>query len=289
MTDIGALVRTANPVPVDAPVLSDDELDALLLVIEARNGDMDLKEITTPVEHPRPPARRWLVAVAAFAAVLLVGVAIAVLQPAGGETAPAAPTETTVVPTTTVAPPTTAPVAGAQTTRAPELTAELLSLAAEYEKAFNEGDEAGLSALLSESFGPYQPAFLWDLTMSREDFLAYNQLVHLRGGELSIEGCKATDYGMRCEFVHSGPVEVAVYGAPWRVNNAIHVEDGRIAGIESQIVAWPHIDLQDAVIAWVKTINPDDGAKMGRLDPGTEEDAPLWLEYAPRWVEAGRP
>ncbi len=53
MTDIGFMVRSANPVPDDSQQLTDDELVAVLLLAQQRSGNMDAKELTRPVEPDR--------------------------------------------------------------------------------------------------------------------------------------------------------------------------------------------------------------------------------------------
>ena len=47
----------------------------------------------------------------------------------------------------------------------------------------------------------------------------------------------------------------------------------------------------DRLTAWVKTVDPTAAAALGygyNL-PETEEKAAAWLEWAPKWHEAGRP
>lgn len=78
MSDIAQMMRAANPVPDAAAALPDAELDALLTLIQARSTDMSIDQLDKQVTHEPPPHRQrpWLVAAAAFAAVLLIGIAV---------------------------------------------------------------------------------------------------------------------------------------------------------------------------------------------------------------------
>lgn len=88
MRDIAELMRAANPVPDPAGALTDDELDALLLLTQTRSGNMDTKQLQTPVEPGKKRYRGLLVAAAVFASVLVVGGGIALItnrsDPGGG-------------------------------------------------------------------------------------------------------------------------------------------------------------------------------------------------------------
>ena len=63
MSNVSELIRSANPVPETNP-LSDDEVNAVLTLTLTRSGDMDVKEIVTPVEPDKPKWNGWLVAAA---------------------------------------------------------------------------------------------------------------------------------------------------------------------------------------------------------------------------------
>ena len=101
MTDIGLMVRSANPVPDESQALTDDELSAVLLLAQQRSGGMDTKERTPAVAAPR--RRGWTVAAMTFAAVLLV-LGVSWILTRGSNTSPPATTPTTTqAPITTVA------------------------------------------------------------------------------------------------------------------------------------------------------------------------------------------
>lgn len=99
MTDIAQMMRAANPVPDAAAALPEAELDALLALTETRSGAMSTDQLERRVVEPqRPKYKRnpWLVAAAAFAAVLIVGVAWAVFANLGAEADVVDPPPTTI-------------------------------------------------------------------------------------------------------------------------------------------------------------------------------------------------
>ena len=121
MSNVSELIRSANPVPEMNP-LSDDEVNAVLTLTMTRSGEMDVKENMTPVEPDRK-RNGWLVAAAAFGAVIIVaGLAIALVATgnSGDDIAPAGvddnPAVTTQPPTTSVTPTTEASAAAQATT-----------------------------------------------------------------------------------------------------------------------------------------------------------------------------
>jgi hypothetical protein len=105
MNNVQQLIRDANPIQGEPGLLSDDELDALLLLAQTRSGKMDVQELTRPVETDKRRRTGWLVAAAAFAAVIVVG--LVTLFASNSTDAPPATIPTTQVPPTSEAPPTT--------------------------------------------------------------------------------------------------------------------------------------------------------------------------------------
>jgi hypothetical protein len=108
---------------------------------------------------------------------------------------------------------------------------------------------------------------------------------------LEIENCEPTSYGVRCDFVYTGPVESAIFGQPRNHTERLHLESGMIVEIETQCnLTNCRPDAWDQVIDWVAETNPSDSAEMAEPWPLLAwDDAELWFEYAPLWVEAGRP
>ena len=108
MSNVSELIRSANPVPEPNP-LSDDEVNAVLTLTLTRSGDMDVKEIVTPVEPDKPKWNGWLVAAASFGVVVLVaGLALLLTRSTTEELPPASTPTTAAVNQTTVAPETLA-------------------------------------------------------------------------------------------------------------------------------------------------------------------------------------
>lgn len=72
MSDIAQLMRAANPVPDPATALTNDELNALLLLTQTRSGNMDVKSPETPGGQEKKEYRGLLVAAATFAVIVVV-------------------------------------------------------------------------------------------------------------------------------------------------------------------------------------------------------------------------
>ncbi len=70
MTDVGGLVRSVNPVGAGQTLLTGDELDALLVLINERNTAPGVEELTTRVQPMQPRRRGWLVSAAVVVIVL---------------------------------------------------------------------------------------------------------------------------------------------------------------------------------------------------------------------------
>jgi len=96
MNDVGQLIRDANPIQGDPSLLGDDEFEALLLLAQTRSGNVDVQDLTKPVEAEKKQRNGWLVAVVAFAVVILfVGAAMLVASPAEEQPAATTPPTTT--------------------------------------------------------------------------------------------------------------------------------------------------------------------------------------------------
>ena len=108
MTDIGYMVRSANPVQDESQQLTDDELSAVLLLAQQRSGGMDTKQAPPVVAPEKKNRNGWLVAAAAFALVLVVvGASLLLADDTEAPPATTPPTTAAVTPTTEAAPPTT--------------------------------------------------------------------------------------------------------------------------------------------------------------------------------------
>lgn len=287
MTDIGRLVREANPVLDESTALTDDELTALLLLAESRSTDMDVKELVTPVEPEPPRQRGWLIAAASFAVVLLI--VGAVMAFGGGEAEMPPATEDVAPPTTVAAPPTT--LAGSavdETTISPEVQAVL----DDFRTAVNSGDEGAVAAVLAESFVYGEPGNdpqpITGVGWANE--MAY---LALEGSTMTLENCTPAESGATCDETWTGPVLDAAYPWGWVFRDTFTIEDGLIARIDGVPVSWPSDmwEVRQPIVDWVQVFDPTSAAAMDFVAAGAkyEEEAVLWRHYAPIWVEQGRP
>jgi hypothetical protein len=106
MSDITQLMRAANPVHDLDAALTNDEIDALLLLTQSRSRNVDVNQRETQIEPEKKTYNGWFVAAAAFAAVILVvGAALLLTRPADTPpaTTPTSPTTTQAGAPTTVA------------------------------------------------------------------------------------------------------------------------------------------------------------------------------------------
>ncbi|MDX1449013.1 MAG: hypothetical protein R3246_08090 [Acidimicrobiia bacterium] len=161
MTDTRQMIRSANPVPTGAELLSDGELDALLHLTMQRSTDMDLTERPAlDTQQPRSRWNGWPIALAAFAVVIVVGVVLLIAP--GDDTPPVASTTTSEAPTTTEAPePTTTSSTTTTeapdptpppTTEAPDVDPDDLTAIEDFVATFNAGDwEATLASLTPDA------------------------------------------------------------------------------------------------------------------------------------------
>jgi len=90
------------------------------------------------------------------------------------------------------------------------------------------------------------------------------------------------------EFV--GPVPTAMNFSPWRDRYVFSFDDGQITHIKySCIICWDG-DVEERFAAWVDTV--DKTAYAGNsayILVDMEQKGAFWLEWAPKWEEAGRP
>ena len=100
MTDIGLLVRSANPVPDDSQVLTDDAFEAVLLLAKQRSTDMDVREKPDLERQSGSKRTGWTVAAVTFGAAVAVIGTFALLSSRSATEQPPATTPTTVVTTT---------------------------------------------------------------------------------------------------------------------------------------------------------------------------------------------
>jgi hypothetical protein len=197
MSNVSELIRSANPVP-EANPLSDDEVNAVLTLTLTRSGNMDVKEIVTPVEPDKPKWNGWVVAAASFGVVVLVVGLALLLTRSTTEELPPATTPTTVAILT---------VDGA------------LAVSDGFVEAFNRGDADAVMALftsdvaLSEHYIGQSPSFEAIDRAFFEQYLAWSTA---QGTTFTSPECAVTDEGtaaavtVSCEFGWLPAAEAAV-------------------------------------------------------------------------------
>lgn len=119
--------------------------DLALREIERRT-DMRAQETDVATESPSRGPRGWVVAVIAFAAVLVIG-AVVMVSAGGSDISPAVSPTTVQAPTTTLAPTTTAPVP----TTSQAVQSAAVGALEEWALALSAGDADGAIALLDPS------------------------------------------------------------------------------------------------------------------------------------------
>ena len=203
-------------------------------------------------------------------------------------------TPTTIAaPTTTVAAieetTTTTKVAETTTTEAAAISDSQAATLAAYETAWNDGNEDAFRALFASPDvlleDPENETRTGDI-----DFIV-GQGVGRRamGIELSIDGCSPWGETVVCTAEFDGPVPIAMNVVPWRDRYVFSFEDGQITHIKySCIICWDG-NAEDLIHTWVDTVDKTVSLKFGYILVNTEEDGAAWLEWAPKWEEAGKP
>jgi hypothetical protein len=233
---------------------------------------------------------KWLVAIAAFA----------VLATACGTAEDSAAPETTTPPITVAAPTTTAAVIEetttttevAETTTTTEVAvmsdAQAATIAA-YETAWNDGEWEAFRALFAPSASLDDSMF--GVLADVDRIVAWSAARLAMGVEFSIDDCVPSGEGVRCEAEFDGPIPIAMNTVPWRDRYAFSFEDGKITNINvTCIICWDG-GADDRLSAWVKTVDETawKAKYYGYNGVSTAEAAAFWLEWAPKWQEAGRP
>lgn len=266
---------------------------------------MNVEELTRQVEPEEKKKKKkkysgWLIAAAAAVVVLVLGAAVLLMAPADDQ-APVAPAPTTVpvapAPTTVpsvvdqeAAPSTTTPLAATPTTEpAPTVPAAQAATIAALEAAWNDGNEDALRAL----FAP--DAVLEDSEFGILDNI--DKIVAWTNGRramevvASIDDCVPADDAVRCTAEFDGVVPIALQQVPWRDNYTFSFEDGLISRIDTVCVICtdtvPELRMRD----WVESIDDTvwESSFYGANLVSTPEKAAYFLEWAPKWQEAGRP
>jgi hypothetical protein len=171
----------------------------------------------------------------------------------------------------------------------PVPSAESLGVISGYETAWNDGNEDALRALFAAD------AILEDSTFGVlddvDDIVAWSVTRLAMEVEFAIEGCASSGEAVKCTAKFDGPVQIALTFVPWRDNYTFSFEDGLITNMKVVcIICWDG-DVDDRVLDWVKEVDPTawDVSYWASNLVQTPEKAAFWLEWAPKWEEAGRP
>jgi hypothetical protein len=125
MTSIETLMRDSNPMMDPSTEFSEEEIQAFDLLVQSRSGNMDVQELTKPVDPEKKQRSGWLIAAASFAvAIVFIGAV------------------TLLANTAENLPPVTEPVAES-TVAAP------IDVAESWFALYEAGDVAGYQALMS--------------------------------------------------------------------------------------------------------------------------------------------
>jgi hypothetical protein len=231
---------------------------------------------------------------------LLFILCVLVLAACGGDdatdtaddTSPATTPTTIAAPTTTVAAieETTTTTEVVETTTTTEVAvmsdAQAATIAA-YETSWNDGEWDAFRALFAPSASLEDSMFgvLGDV----DQIVTWSTYRLAMGVEFSIDDCAPSGETVVCAAEFDGVVPIAMNSVPWRDRYVFSFEDGLIAHIKvTCVICWDG-NADDRLRAWVKTVDNSVVVQFGYNLVLTEEKAAAWLEWAPKWQEAGRP
>lgn len=202
-------------------------------------------------------------------------------------TAAATETVAAVVETTTT---TKAAEATTTTEAAPVVSDEQAATIAAYQTTWNDGDEDAFRALFAPGAALEDPE---NFTRSGDvDWIVEQSAGRLLAEiSLSIYDCVLSgEEAVTCTAEFAGAVPIAMNFVPWRDTYVFSFEDELITHIsQTCVICWDG-DAEDRFGAWIKTVDePQSTENYGYILLGTEEKAAYWLEWAPKWQEAGRP
>lgn len=275
MTEIGPLVRSANPVPDDSRQLTDDELGAVFLLVERRSGDMDAKELIRPIEPDKKPRRSGLlVAVGVFAVVVIGGVGIAFFLPSS---TPSAPPATSPVTTQAPAPSTSTSTTVADASVTDDaLTPYEETFVADFMTAFNAHDEASLMAVVTPDTNT--TSYLLNEAAPSEwaKELAWRWALD---EEWTAQSCKLAFSAISCQLTISGGWFEHL--GPQTANLRMTVDGGVITSLTLREDLAVLIPGAAEFRAWMESAHPDDLAIInasGEPPPPrlTDESIALW-------------
>ena len=282
MSNVSELIRSANPVPETNP-LSDDEVNAVLTLTLTRSGDMDVKEIVTPVEPDRPKWNGWLVAAASFGVVVLVaGVALLVTRSTTEDLPPASTPTTVAFSETTVA---EDEVTQTTTAAAPTVPPRSLAAVQTFVAAMSSGDEEALHASVGPSF--VYSGLVGETVFNMEDLARWSGALAAQQTTITVDTCTAgAESTLSCNEFHNGPVE-STYGIPVQWSVHYEIVDGLVASASAVGCTCPQVsEVQKEIRAWVRTFDPDQAELLTNYPVFPDAAAgAAFLKYAPMWSD----
>lgn len=285
MTSIETLMRDSNPMMDPSTEFSEEEIQAFDLLVRSRSGNMDVKQVETPSGQEKKRYPGWLVAAAAFAAVVVVGFGIGLVFNAGSDSS----TDVIDTPTTTTQP------ATATTVPLPFTADQALAVAEDYFAEFNAGGSEAVMALFTPD-ATFTVRLIGDqaeptLRAFWEERLVWNMA---QGTIMTPHECAVTDEApgavtISCEHgTHDAPAQAV--GGPYAVPTTTTMKvmpDG--IGEFDELYGSPDFTyVGERFDAWMTENNPADALAAGfgnwsSLDEASENGRIL-AQYAEEWA-----
>lgn len=291
MSPIERLIDDANPIVDPRMEFDEGDMRALLTLTLERNADMDMKELTKPVETEPKRGRPWIAAVAFAAVIVVVGGALVLFTGGNDDSTPPASSESTVT-SASVEPEADASDTTVPLVSGPVMTEAMLSFIEAYEAAFNSGNADAFRATLAPG------AFRVDkrapeLTIPSEALVGEMINLHVRQTTIELVDCVPAETTMTCTTTFDGPVEQAIYGLAITSRDTFTVDsEGKLLKIAAGGITDDYLWAADGFRNWMSAEHPEIHAQMiarGFNQVLAQEDSEIYLEWAPVWAELGRP
>ncbi len=295
MTSIETLMRDSNPMMDPSTEFSEEEIQAFDLLVRTRSGNVDVQELTKPVEPEKKQRSGWLVAAAAFAVVIVfVGAAMLLASPAD-ELPPA-----TTPPTTEALTPTTQAVVeeSAPTTVAASVVSEdaLSPQQQEFVDAFIAAFNAGTYETYPGDYEEFLGYFAKDALINTSIVVdagvdRFREGLAFRGAmnyEFEVTTCREEYGAIRCKINVSSD-GISHYQDPVPTEMSLIVKNARVSSMTWIEPMGPVAAATTPFYEWVASNHPGKLSLM-RIDNGvpgtprtTEESIDLWLELLPQY------
>lgn len=289
---IERLIDDANPIVDPRMEFNDSDIRALLTLTLERNANMDMKEITRPIQSEPKRSKAWVAAAVFAAVVVVVGGSLLVFT--GDQDAPPAssdpsPTSVTTASESTVTTTTTAPEA-----ESPVMTPGKEAFIEQFNEVANVGDTAAFTALFDSGATRIHNAAP-SLSFSLERMIEEAQHLWNQESVITLADCTATVSGVSCLAIRTGPVEDALAEGSFESRNVYSLTtEGKIAEIR---MGNTNFDGRRDVAfrEWLKATHPDvaeglvPDSSRGLFEAFAYDDSEIYLEWAPVWAELGRP